>query len=87
MGTGRPSGMSTIIKSTPTPMPCTTLKARALLDLYSTIQTTFSMILIAKLDYFHHEAIERKRRGIPSQERLAYPPIPWGRHCAAYGMH
>jgi hypothetical protein len=45
------------------------------------------MILIAKLDYFHHEAIERKRRGIPSQERLAYPPIPWGRHCAAYGMH
>jgi hypothetical protein len=45
------------------------------------------MILIAILEHYHHEAIENKRRGIPSQKKLAYPPIPWRRHCAAHGMH
>jgi hypothetical protein len=45
------------------------------------------MILIAKLKHYHHKAMENKGRGIPSQERLAYPPIPWGRHSAADGMH
>jgi hypothetical protein len=49
MGTGRPSGMSIIIKSTPTPELCTPLKARALLDLSCTLKTTISMILIAML--------------------------------------
>jgi hypothetical protein len=58
----RPSGMSTIIKSTPIIVPCILLKARVLSDLCCTIQTTFSMILIAKLEHDHHEAMEKKRR-------------------------
>jgi hypothetical protein len=45
------------------------------------------MILIAILEHYHHEVTENKRRGIPSQEKLACPSIPWERHRAAYGMH
>jgi hypothetical protein len=57
MGTGRPSRMSTIIKSTPPVVPCFPLKARALSELCYTIKTSFKMKLIAKLEHFHHEAI------------------------------
>jgi hypothetical protein len=57
MGMGRPSGVSTIIKLTPPVVPCFLLKAQALSDLYCTLQTTFRMILIAKLEHYHHEAL------------------------------
>jgi hypothetical protein len=57
MGTRRPSGMSTIIKSIPPVVPSTPLKAQALSDLCCTLQTIFRMILIAKLDHYHHEAL------------------------------
>jgi hypothetical protein len=49
MGTGRPSGMSTIIKSIPPSMLSTPLKARALSDLCYTSQTTF------RIDFHHKE--------------------------------
>jgi hypothetical protein len=45
------------------------------------------MKLIAKLEHFHHKALNSKRREIPSEERPSYPPIPWGRPCAAHSMH
>ena len=76
MGTGRSSRMSTIIKSTPLVVPYFFLKAQALLDLYYTLQISFKMKLIAELEHFHHEALNNKRREIPSQERPLYPPIP-----------
>jgi hypothetical protein len=79
MGMGRPTGMSTIIKSTPSTISCIPLKARALSNLCCTLQTIFNMILIAKLKHYHHETMEKKRRRIPSQERLTYPPIPLGK--------
>jgi hypothetical protein len=60
MGTGRPSGMSTIIKSTPRAVPYTPLKARALSNLSCTLQTTFRMKLIAELEHFHHEAFNKQ---------------------------
>jgi hypothetical protein len=50
-------GISTIIKSTPPAVPCTPLKARALLNLYYTLQTTFRMKFITKLEIIHHEAL------------------------------
>jgi hypothetical protein len=48
METGRPLGMSTIIKSTPLLVPCTPLKARALSDLCCTWQTTFRIDIHCK---------------------------------------
>jgi hypothetical protein len=48
--------MSTIIKSTP--VRDTPLKARALSDLYCTIQATFRMKFIAKFLQFQHEALK-----------------------------
>jgi hypothetical protein len=57
MGTGRPSGMSTIIKSTPAVVPCFPLKARELSDLCYILQTSFTMKLNAALEQFHHEAL------------------------------
>jgi hypothetical protein len=57
MGMDRPLGMSTIIKSTPLVVPCFPLKARALSNLCYTLQTTFRMKQIAKLEHFHHEAL------------------------------
>jgi hypothetical protein len=57
IGTRRPSGMSTIIKSTPPVVPCFPLKARALSNLYYTLQISFIMKLIAELKHFHHEAL------------------------------
>jgi hypothetical protein len=87
MGMGRPSGMSTIIKSTPPVVSCFPLKAQALSNLYCTLQTSFRMKLIAKLEHFRHEALNSKRREIPSQERPSYPPIPWRRPYAAHNMH
>jgi hypothetical protein len=76
METGRSLGMSTIIKSTPPVVPCFPLKAQALSDLCCILQTSFRMKLIAELEHFHHEALNSKRREIPSQERPSYPPIP-----------
>jgi hypothetical protein len=57
MGTRRSSGMSTTIKSTPLVVPCFPLKAQALSNLYCTLQSSFRMNLIAKLEHFHHEAL------------------------------
>jgi hypothetical protein len=45
------------------------------------------MKLIVELEHFHHEALNSKRREIPSQERPSYPPILWGRPCVAYNMY
>jgi hypothetical protein len=59
-GMRRPLGMSTIIKSTPPAMPCTPLKAQALSDLCCTLQTTFKMNFIAKLEHFQHEALNKQ---------------------------
>jgi hypothetical protein len=87
MEMGRPSSMSTIIKSTPPVVPCFSLKARALSDLCCILQTSFRMKFIAELEHFHHEALISKRKEIPSQKRPSYPPIPWGRPCAAHNMH
>jgi hypothetical protein len=57
MGMGRPSGISIIIKSTPPTVPYTLLKAQALSDESCTLQTTFRMKHIAKLEHFHHEVL------------------------------
>jgi hypothetical protein len=75
MGMGRPLGMSTIIKSIPTAVPCNPLKAQALSNLCYTIQTTFSMILIAKLEHYHHEAMEKKREEYHLQKGLYIHPF------------
>jgi hypothetical protein len=45
------------------------LKTRTLSDLCCTLQTSFRMKLITELKHFHHEALNSKRREIPSQER------------------
>jgi hypothetical protein len=50
-------------------------------------KTSFRMKLIIELEHFHHEALNSKKREIPSQEKPLYPPIPWRRPCAAYNMH
>jgi hypothetical protein len=86
MGTGRPLRMSTIIKLIPPVVPCFPLKARALSDLHIK-KTSFRMKLIAEFEHFHHEALNSKRREIPSQERPSYPPIPWRRPCVVHNMH
>ena len=57
IGMKRSSGMSTIIKSTPTAVPYMLLKARALSNLYCTLQTIFIMKFIAELEHFHHKAL------------------------------
>jgi hypothetical protein len=38
-------------------VPWTPLKARALSDLCCTLQTTFRMKFIAKLEHFHHKSL------------------------------
>ena len=63
METRKPSLMSTIIKSTPLAMPCTLLKARALSDESCTLQTTFIMKLVPKVEHFHHQALNSQQQG------------------------
>jgi hypothetical protein len=70
MEMGRPSGMSTIIKSTPLVVPYFPLKAQALSNLCCTLQTSFRMKLIAELEYFHHEALNSKKGNTFSRKAI-----------------
>ena len=87
MEMGRSSGMFTIIKSTPPTVPCIPLKAQALSDLCYTLQTTFRIKFIAKLEHFQHEALNKQENLHTISIKANVSTHFLGRPCAPNNMH
>jgi hypothetical protein len=82
MGTGRPTGKSTIIKSTPPSVPSNPRKVRAFSDLCYTLQTTFRIDIPSGRPCAPHsmhqwiEGIQRRRTHAHAKPPLQSPRGP-----------